>query len=86
MGKKYRLLGCFVGNAETGHGSTGIGSLPSDFKVLFCRKIGNIADRYSECGFQTILEEFDPVAKLTHDVATVSFFYLPSARRTSLTT
>lgn len=45
MGKKYRLPRRFVGNAEMGQGGTRIGSLPSDFKVLFSRKIGNIQGR-----------------------------------------
>lgn len=61
---KNRLLDCFVGNIET---STVVppldGSLPSDFKVLFCRKIGNIFDRYSASGFPLGRRplKFDPV-------------------------
>lgn len=33
MEKRYRLLGCFLGNLEIGYNSTGIGRSPSDFKL-----------------------------------------------------
>lgn len=33
MGKRYRLLGYFLGNLEIGYNSTGIGRSPSDFKL-----------------------------------------------------
>lgn len=66
FGKKYRLLGWFVGNVETGHGSTAIGSVPSDFKVLFSRKIGNIFVRCRVCGFLLEIRplKFNSVPKL----------------------
>lgn len=73
MEGKNRLLDCFVGNTET---STAVplldGSLPSDFKVLFRRKIGNIFDRYRASGFLLGSRplKFDPVSKLDADGST----------------
>lgn len=42
MGKRHRLLGCFLGNLEIGYSSTSVGPLPSDFKLPSFPRIGNI--------------------------------------------
>lgn len=51
MGKKYRLLGRFVGNAETGTVVPVLDPFQATLKFLSCRKIGNIFGRYSACEF-----------------------------------
>lgn len=42
MAKRYRLLGCFLGNLEIGYSGTSIGRTPSDFKLSSSRRIGNV--------------------------------------------
>lgn len=42
MAKRYRLLGCFLGNLEIGYSGTRVGRSPSDFKLPSSPRIGNI--------------------------------------------